>query len=639
MELNFKYEAGGVIKDLTVQVKETGLTFNYSQLTSWGTVVEPTSCHWEELEGVKYYTQIKRSGANSVYPYTKFAFLPSAINSALASLVDWTDTTYQMILQSGMDNFVGDDFQYDSYKTVHCGKGSVLINFGLTTLHEGGIDIPAYVNSGIVHLNPNKYPSEGEMISGLIVPNASTSYGALDDTYTRRPNLMFLHVTIHDDDATSETYDEDFDVIVILRSMYDAVPPTCYSEICFIDKRLFGEGQPDIKPSKSTAKGNTPNGFRGGRDDYSDTDTISEISTAISHYANSALHGVHFYHLPAYTDYNEFCEAMWSDDTWAQFDSRGEWNPVGGVLTLALMPCYPDRYNNIVTGNIRSSGKELLLDDDPVTAITPSESTAQLTSRAIKPLEYSHSFLDWTGFTKAFIRLPFIGIQQIDISKIMNGGIIVKYNIDFVTGNCLAQVYTIPEQSVMGDRSNDYPYQAYDDTVADGCCVMIGQYAGNCAHKIPYSGASIGGVNTIGSIVSGVVGAAAVVGGAYIERPSMIVGGIGAIGTAISNLAVPNTHPMTQNATPNADTMGMLVPALIIERPIDLTPVDENGVASVYEHFNGRPSAGGGQVKDYKAFDTGEGIFIKGVIHADTLYATEDEKRQIEEAFARGVYL
>ena len=638
MVFQFEYEKDGQTGYLNINVTETGQTFNYSEV-GFGIIGEAL-IGWLPLQsGSNFKQDLPRYfGSTGGRQYN------IRVPVALKTLITPIDGDNVLTLEKDMQYF-GD---YDAYNHrtpldlyIHnegVRKNVCSVLFGYEEIddpeHPGQM-IPSTYRAGLYSFATPvaEFPNPREYVGNLINNDKLpvNSYNEND-----KPCFSFWMIKVHDNIVGSVTYDEDFDVLII---SYTSTGNSSVINPIYVDARLLKGAEIKPIPSKSTTQGNTPTGFRGDRNDYSDTDTISTISTAISRYANSALHGVHFYHLPTYTEYNEFCEAMWSDDTWAQFESRGEWNPVGGVLTLSLMPCCPDYYRNVVTEHIRSSGKELLLNDEPISAITPVESTAQLTSLAIRPLEYSGSFLDWTGYSKAYVRLPFIGIIPVDVSKIMNGGIIIKYNIDFVTGNCLAQIYTIPEQDVMGDRSNDYPYLDYGDSAAEGCCIMVGQYAGNCAHKLSYSGASIGGVNTIGSIVSGLVGAAAVVGGAYIERPSMIVGGIGAIGSAISNLAVPNTHPMTQNATPNADTMGMLVPALIIERPMDLTPISEDGKPTAYEFFNGRSAASGGTVKDYKGFDDGNGVFIQGVIHADALYATESEKREIEDAFAKGVYL
>lgn len=639
MELTFTYESGGIIKTKTVQVNETGLTFNYSVLQSWGAISPPTEttrCKWSELSGVKYYVQEKGIGTLTD-PYTKYALLPSAINAALLPYVNWNDSTYQWEMESGMDNFVGDNFTYGSYKIVHCGAGCVGINFGLTTIHEGGSDIPAFVNSGIAYLNPTEYPEGGQYVDTLIVENTGSNYGVLNDTYSRRPNLMFLLVSIHDDIVSSETYGEDFDVIIVLRSKYDVTPPNCYSEVCFIDKRLFGEGQPVIPPAKSTTQGNTPNGFRGGRDDHSDSDTESHVGDAISSYVNYGNHGTRLYRLGS-GNVEVLYECLWSDSFWDKWNNA-KWNPLSGLLALQAMPCEPDATFTL-TQEVYACGKRLDYTPDlGQTVITygdvPDKSTAELKTKTFYPLEYSHSFLDWGGYTSVKFRLPFIGIVPVDVSKIMEGGIFAKYNIDFLTGNCLVQIYTVPSKEVMGtegDWDEDY----------GGCLCMIAQYAGNCAHKLNISGTDFGGSQVMGSVVSSImsIGTAAIgaVSGIVAPEAALVGGALSVIGnTAKASMA--QHHNQVIPATPNADTMGMLVPALIIERPIDITPLDENGSATPYEFFNGRPAASGGQVKDYKSFDTGEGIFIKGILHADTLYAAEDEKRQIEKAFAKGVYL
>lgn len=625
MTFNFKYEDAGEIRTLSVGVKETGIHFNRSEaviVSTYRTSLKPVT-HGDET-----YYMLEQ--VNFAYAYTDLSgFSNTAFRNNIRSAIDWTDESCQLVATSGMHNF-GRNEAGHYYQTLSYGDGGECsLQFFIYTNPETQQSYVA--NAGFSGFKPHGTDS-------WIAFSQSALNNLIDDSvHSVRPNIMLLKATMTDDIESSPYYNQDFDVIIIVRKVYG--PSGERNDIMIADERLF-TGARRNDPSKSTAKGNTPNGFRGGRDDYSDTDTISTIASRISYTANAALHGIHFYHLPSYSDYDKFCEAMWSDYTWSQFSSRGEWNPVGGVLSFALMPCYPDHYINTSKANIRSSGKELLLSaNDGVEAITPPMSTAELTSLAIKPLEYSHSFLDWTGYTKAHFRLPFIGNVPIDISKIMGGGIRVKYNIDFITGNCLAQIYTIPEQDVMGDRSNDVPNSSYDGEGVTGCVVMIGQYAGNCAHKLPYSGASIGGSNAIGSLTSATLGAAAIGAGIALGNPAMVVGGIGGAVSGLTNLIMPNTKPMTQNAVPNADTMGMLVPALIIERPIDLTPISENGEPTVYEFFNGRSAAGGGTVKDYKGFDTGEGVFIKGILHADTLYATEDEKRQIESAFAKGVYL
>ena len=622
MTFNFKYEDAGEIRTLSVGVKETGIHFNRSEAAI-------ASVYRTNLKlvthGDESYYMLEQ--INYAYAYTELpAFSNAAFKNNILSTIDWTDESCQLIATSGMHNFGRNESGHYYQEVTYGDGGSCYLQFFIWTNPETQQSYVA--NAGFSGFKPHGTNS-------FIALSQVATNNLIDDlAHSVRPNIMLLKATMTDDDVTSPNYEQDFDVIIIVRKVYLGTNEQNW--IMIADERLF-TGARRNDPSKSTTRGNTPNGFRGVRDDYSDTDTISTISDRISTSANTCLHGLHFYHM-VNNEFEAFTEAMWSDDTWAQFSSRGDWNPVGGVLSLAYMPCYPDDYSAAhgTYSNIRTSGKELLINNKAVKAFAPDTTTAELTSSTpVKPLEYSHSFLDWSGYTKAHVRLPWIGIVPIDISKIMNGGLIVKYNIDFITGNCLAQLYAIPEQEVMGDRTNDAEF----GNGVVGCCVMIGQYAGNCAHKLPYSGASIGGSNVIGSVTTSLLGGITAVAGAFMQNPAMIAGGVGTVITNGTKLIMPDTHPMTQNATPNVDSMGMLVPALIIERPMDLTPISENGEPTVYEFFNGRSAAGGGTVKDYKSLDAGEGIFIKGILHADTLYATEDEKRQIESVFAKGVYL
>lgn len=487
------------------------------------------------------------------------------------------------------------------------------------------IPITAYIG-----LNSLIYPDAS--LTGVAYAPVKTVQSAYNETNPTK--MAFWIITIHDDVVGSVTENQDFEVLVQVRAVYSVGSYRYF--YAFSDMRLL-EGANKNPPSKSTAKGNTPNGFRGGRDDHSDSDTESHIGVGIKGHANYGNHGTRLYRLSDSQREIVF-ECLWSDSFWDKWNNA-KWNPLSGILALQAMPCVPDG-NFTLSQNIGVCGKDLSYMPDLATTITatgdmPEYSTAELRTKIFRPKEYTHSFLDWGSHTSISFRLPFIGVVPVDVSKIMSGGIFAKYNIDFLTGNCLVQIYTIPAKDVMGMEGD------WDESY-DGCLCMIAQYAGNCAHKLNISGTDFGGGQVVGSVVSSVlsVGTAAISAAAGVVAPELAL--IGGAMSVIGNTAKATTAKHSNQviaATPNADTMGMLVPALIIERPIDITPLDENGLATVYEGFNGRPAASGGTVKDYKDLDEGDGIFIKGILHADTLYATEDEKRQIENAFKKGVYL
>lgn len=621
MTFNFKYEDAGEIKTLSVGVKETGIHFNRSEATIASTLrtyLKPVT-HGDET-----YYMLEQ--INYSYAYTDLsAFLNNAFVNNIRSAIDWTDESCQLVATSGMHNFGRNEAGHYYQEVTYGDGGSCYLQFFIWTNPETQQSYVA--NGGFGGFKPHGTNS-------FIAVSQSAGSNLIDDSaHSVRPNIMLLKATMTDDIESSPYYNQDFDVIIIVRKVYS------YNDqdwIMIADERLF-TGARRNDPSKSTAKGNTPNGFRGTRSDASDSDTESHIGSAITSYVNYGDHGVRLYRLGV-GNIEIMYECLWSNSFWDKWNNA-KWNPLSGILALQAMPCEPDATFTL-TREVYTCGKRLDYNPDlGQTVITygdvPDNSTAEKRTKIFRPKEYSGSFLDWSAFTSVKFRLPFIGIVPIDVSKIMDGGIFAKYNIDFLTGNCLVQIYTIPSTDVMGTESD------WDETYG-GCLCMIGQYAGNCAHKLPISGTDFGGGQVTGSIVSAVmsVGTAALAAATGVIAPeaAVIGGAMGIIGnTAKASMAQHNNQVIP--ATPNADTMGMLVPALIIERPIDITPLDENGDAIIYENMNGRPAASGGTVKDYKGFDTGDGVYIRGIIHADTLYATEDEKRQIESAFAKGVYI
>ena len=629
MEFIFKYEDGGNIETLRVGVKDSGIHFNRSEAAiaaTWRTYLRLVT-HGDE----SYYCLENNTAS---YAYTELSrFSNTAFKNNVLSTIDWTDESCQIVARSGMHNFGRNEVGH-YYQTLSYGDGGECsLQFFIWTDPETEQSYVA--NAGFSNFKPHG-------ANGWIASSTTAYNNLIDDlAHSVRPNIMLLKATMTDDDVTSPNYEQDFDVIIIVRKVY--VGTNEQNWIMIADERLFTGARKNI-PTKSTTKGNTPNGFRGGRDDHSDSDTESHIGLGFREMFSGGEHGVRIKQLD-HDQVHVFYNCLWQRDLWENFQ-QWKWNPIGCVLSLQLMPCDPE-YVATNASNINLGGYEMKYEDSGLTVYSQGKSCAnyrEIKTKVFHPKEYSHSFLDWGNNTSISFRLPFVGTVPVDTSKIMNGGIFAKYNIDFYTGNCLVQIYTIPEKDVMGvegDWDDDY----------DGCLCMIAQYAGNCAHKIAVSGNDYGAGQVVGAITDGISSVASIATGiaaakhvpAFFGQKGMmahsIAGGINGIVNAVGSGFMARHNITVIPATPNADTLGMMIPALIIERPMDLTPISPDDEPTVYEHFNGRPSAGGGTVKDYKSFDQGDGVYIQGIIHADTLYATESEKEEIEAAFAKGVYL
>lgn len=635
MTFNFKYEDSGEIKTLSVGVKETGIHFNRSEAviaSTYRTYLKPVT-HGDET-----YYMLEQ--INFSYAYTRLSgFSNTAFRNNVNSAIDWTDESCQLVATSGMHNF-GRNESGNYYQEITYGDGgSCYLQFFIWTNPETQQSYVA--NAGFGGFRPHG-------TNGWIAV-ASTAYSNLidDSTHSVRPNIMLLKATMTDDDELSPYYNQDFDVIIIVRKVYSGSSEENW--IMIADERLF-TGARRNDPSKSTARGNTPNGFRGTRSDASDSDTESHIgSTLDTAFVNQGSHGVKLFRISTSgieSQYDVLYNCFWNENFWDGY-RNAKWNPLSGVLSFHIMPCDPTDTNGLPTAfslnePISICGLALKYVTEPGPPIIelkargdmPYNSKAQLRTKIFEVGEYSHSFLDWGSNTRVRFRLPFIGTVPIEVSKIMDGGIFAKYNIDFLNGNCLVQIYTIPSKDVMGTEDD------WDETYG-GCLCMIGEYTGNCAYKLNFAGNDHGG-NYAAGYIGGV--ASSIMNNFPDNEDNnwrdFITSTVGSVVGGYVNYKIRSKHQThVIPAVANASPMGMLIPALIIERPIDLTPLDENGDATIYESMNGRPAASGGNVKDYKSLDTGEGIFIKGILHADTLYATEDEKRQIERAFAKGVYL
>ena len=596
-------------KTIQFEAIETGETFNYSDLSSGTYHVE-----WaHDAEHNKWYSTLNGWLSKNQ--------LPSGHN--LRGIIFNFSGQNVITMQKG-DNFYGNSSLHTFQNGMDFsagGSSKIKVSWYTWAEYVGTELVYHIVNGGIYAISPT---GSAPFYSPTIYPYSSYQNTGFvwNDDYI--PKMSFWIATMYDDVSGSSTYGQNFDVLIIAMNETRQGGNTNTEAFTVIDLRLLN-GAHNLTPSKSTTRGNSPTGWTGRRNDHSDSDTESHIGTALR-MANTTTYGLHFYRLQQ-QHLEWFQECLWGNDFWDNA-RMSQWNPIRGIISLHNLPV------SLTVGNettITVCGKKCQTSTmhhgtTNCLAFPVNDDKWEGTSSVFHPLEYSGSFLDWSTYTRAKLRLPFIGVVPIDVNLIMQGGgVYVKYNIDCITGNCLAQIYVKPQ--LMGDEG-------------DGTCLMmIAQYSGNCAYKHTISTSDFGGGTALGSIISGVanVGIAAIA--AFSGHPAAAgAAGIGAVKNLLSSKVSSQYSNEVQQATPNVDCMGMLVAALILERPIDITPLDENGDATVRKFFDGIPAASGGKVKDYKT-GINQDVFIQGKIHADTLYATEREKKEIEDAFAKGVYI
>lgn len=193
-------------------------------------------------------------------------------------------------------------------------------------------------------------------------------------------------------------------------------------------------------------------------------------------------------------------------------------------------------------------------------------------------------FLDYSPYTKASIYLPFIGHQQLDINDIINRGLNLTYNIDVLTGDCVAHL-----QIGSSDLYN---------------------WSGNCMMHLPISSESFK------SLFSGLLGIGA----------SFVAGGIApAITTAVLNSQ--NLKPQINHGG-NLDGvkgfLGTRFPYIYIERPRRAEP-------DLYATFVAKPS------NETITLSQLTGFTKVKEIHLENIPATDSELKEIESLLKEGV--
>lgn len=211
--------------------------------------------------------------------------------------------------------------------------------------------------------------------------------------------------------------------------------------------------------------------------------------------------------------------------------------------------------------------------------------------------EYFGNVLDYKPFTNISLYLPFIGIVTLNTADVLRSTISVTYQIDVLTGACLAQV------NVKRDASGGVLYQ----------------YTGSCAVEYPLSaGTYLGAVsNVLAGVVSGGVRGGSLFGEAGLIGGALIGGVTGAMNGGVD-------YPRSGNFSGNAGAMAIKKPYLIISRP-------QAEIADTFPRIDGYPTNYSTTVGACSGY-----IEVEGV-HVENINATEDELIEIETLLKSGV--
>ena len=268
-------------------------------------------------------------------------------------------------------------------------------------------------------------------------------------------------------------------------------------------------------------------------------------------------------------------------------------NPMDAILGLSIVPVTPDQ---------ESSPSAVTLGNITTTVSMPKITTQykQVYCGTLNIDEYWGAYLDYSPYTKIEIYLPYVGIQTLDADDVMGKTITVIYNVDVLSGACVAMLKC--------DNS------------------VLYTYAGSCAVSIPITGRDwtnvINGVIGVATAAAGVAVAGAT-GGASVAAA--------AAGSALGSTAnqLTSIKPTVQKSGTMASAAGILAnqkPYLIITRPNQALPDQQN-------KYTGYPSY------ITQTLGSCSGFTIVDRIHLSGVRGTDAEIAEILALLKEGVIL
>lgn len=335
------------------------------------------------------------------------------------------------------------------------------------------------------------------------------------------------------------------------------------------------------RPGGTTVHG----GGHGSFDDTSDPQTFPPAPTA-------SVTDVKFISLwnPTKSELQSVCTWLWSNnfdlDTLKKLFS----NPMDCIIGLSLVPVTVPHGTSvpITIGNIQASG------------VLVRPATSQYVTKnfgSVTVDEFYGGYLDYSPYTKVEIYLPYIGIKELSADDVMNRSVEVQYNIDILSGACVALIKCGSE--------------------------ILYQFAGNCSMPLPIVG------RDMLSVISGTLGVLSGAGKAVAGIAAGDAAGAAQAVAAMSSAAVQAMRSKRNveksgSIVGSAGFMGLQTPYLIITRPRQALPDSQ----SIY---TGYPSFVTSLLGNCSGFTT------LAEVHLDGIPATDTEISEIESLLKTGV--
>ena len=207
--------------------------------------------------------------------------------------------------------------------------------------------------------------------------------------------------------------------------------------------------------------------------------------------------------------------------------------------------------------------------------------------------EYFGDCRDYSPYTNVTIFLPFIGFRTVKTEDIVAGRINIKYNIDVLTGSCVA---------IVSVRKKGVSYTLYT-------------FEGNCSMNLPLTGADhtrmIAGLSSavLGGVTGGVAGA--------------VMGGVNAMASGSFQANIQRSGSFSGNAG-----------AMSIKKPYIIVNRDYIYDAESYNELYGFPANISTRLGDCSGYNRVKSVHVDSISNA-----TKEEKNEIESILRSGFIL
>lgn len=312
------------------------------------------------------------------------------------------------------------------------------------------------------------------------------------------------------------------------------------------------------------------------------TGTTTTPSAAVPVAGGETTGMVAIYH-PSRSIVGSFSRWLWSADFIDNIKKIFQ-DPMSAIISLHLLYATPTDAGsqNIVVGYLDTNIASPYVQNTVIT----------IDCGSVNVPEYYNNALDYDAYTDVDIYLPFVGFRKLSTNDVMGKAVNVTYNIDVITGTCVAFIYV------------------------DGR--ILYSFGGNCAVEIPISSANFS------SIISGVLSSVVSVGATVASGGTLAPLAVGALVNSATNSRLQIERGGGLGG--NAGALAPKKPYIVVRRPV-------SKVTYQYNDIMGYPSSSRVVLGDV------EGFVRVSHVNIDDVIATDREKQELETLLKGGVFI